>query len=525
MKKNLPISGVEISYSDKANILSTTDLKGAITYVNEDFIKISGFVEEELLGKNHNIVRHPEMPPAAFKMLWDAMKKGDSWMGLVKNRCKNGDHYWVHAYATPIERDGKVAEYQSIRRKPDSDSVKRAEWLYPQLMDGKTPAAIKPGFSLSFKLQCVFSLLWLLSFALLAGVASDSWMVITAIGGVSWLLGLGLISWQLSPLTSLVEKSKAVRTDPVAQYVYTGRNDDLGQIALALKSLESESAAIVGRIADSATTLGKESHSLKRAVDDTASGVENQFNKTDMVATAINEMSVSIQEVAENAGRTAEAAAQARMESDRGSTAVMKTRERIAILAEEVNKASSVIEKLENDTTSITSILDVIRGIAEQTNLLALNAAIEAARAGEQGRGFAVVADEVRALANRTHESTQEIQNMLTSLQAGARSAVSTMEAGQTQAEETVAQVAHTVEVLEAINRAIGTITDMSGQIATAVEQQSSVADEVNANIVNIRDISQHTRERAEHSGSASRTMQQQARGLQELSAQFWNKR
>ncbi len=182
MKKNLPVTEVEVTFSDRANILSTTDLKGAITYVNDDFIKISGFEEEELIGKNHNIVRHPDMPPAAFQMLWESLKKGKSWMGLVKNRCKNGDHYWVHAYATPIERNGAVAEYQSVRRKADKEHVHRAEWLYPQLMAGKSPGVIRPGLSLNRKMQLYFTLIWWLSFALLLGLATERWMVLASIG-------------------------------------------------------------------------------------------------------------------------------------------------------------------------------------------------------------------------------------------------------------------------------------------------------------------------------------------------------
>ncbi|MDH2431086.1 PAS domain-containing methyl-accepting chemotaxis protein [Pokkaliibacter sp. MBI-7] len=525
MKKNLPVTEMEVTFFDRANILSTTDLKGAITYVNDDFITISGFDEEELIGKNHNIVRHPEMPPAAFQMLWESLKKGKSWMGLVKNRCKNGDHYWVHAYATPIERNGAVAEYQSVRRKADKEHVRRAEWLYPQLMAGKSPSAIRPGLSLNRKMQLYFTLIWWLSFALLLGLVTERWMVLASIGVAGWLCGVSCLGWLLRPMSQLAERARAIRTDAVAQYVYAGRNDDVGQIDLALTSLEAEAAAIVGRIADSSSTLRAEAAILKQTVEDTGLGVENQFSKTNLVATAINEMSASIQEVNVNAGRAAEAAAEARSEADRGNVAVMKTRESITLLANEVQQASAVIEKLEGDTANITNILAVIRGIAEQTNLLALNAAIEAARAGEQGRGFAVVADEVRALATRTHESTEEIQQMLSNLQTGAHSAVSAMKTGQVQARETVTQVGNTVHVLEAINNAIATITEMSSQIATAVEQQSDVAEEINRNVVNIRDISLHTRGHAEHSGQASQTMQGLAQGLLELSAQFWNSR
>ncbi|MCU7890481.1 MAG: PAS domain-containing protein [Candidatus Thiodiazotropha sp. (ex Ustalcina ferruginea)] len=137
MKNNQPVTNVNKDFQADANILSTTDLKGAITYVNPDFLKISGFTKEELIGKNHNVVRHPDMPPAAFENLWGDIKADKPWMGIVKNRCKNGDHYWVDAYVMPIQKNGTTIEYQSVRYKPDPDYVKRAEPLYNRLHEGK----------------------------------------------------------------------------------------------------------------------------------------------------------------------------------------------------------------------------------------------------------------------------------------------------------------------------------------------------------------------------------------------------
>lgn len=144
MKVNLPVSGCAVQFSANANILSTTNPKGAITYVNPDFISISGFSEAELLGVNHNIVRHPDMPPEAFTHLWQTLKAGRSWMGLVKNRCKNGDHYWVSAYVTPMQRNGEIVEYQSVRTLPPKALVDAAEHLYAQLRNGKKTHCLRP---------------------------------------------------------------------------------------------------------------------------------------------------------------------------------------------------------------------------------------------------------------------------------------------------------------------------------------------------------------------------------------------
>ena len=162
MKKNLPVTGLEEDYSESTNILSTTCPKGSIRYVNEDFVKISGFSEEELLTHNHNIVRHPDMPPAAFGDLWKNIKQEKSWMGVVKNRCKNGNHYWVNAYVSPIIRDGKIVEYQSVRRKPERELVSRAEGLYQQLNDGKSPGVLKDGMGLVTRLLLFWGCLLLL---------------------------------------------------------------------------------------------------------------------------------------------------------------------------------------------------------------------------------------------------------------------------------------------------------------------------------------------------------------------------
>ncbi len=143
MRMNLPVTGRDVSISDTANILSTTDLDGDITYVNPDFIRVSGFEEHELLGQHHNIVRHPDMPAEAFGDLWSSVRGGRSWMGMVKNRCKNGDHYWVSAFVTPISRNGRVVEYQSVRTKPQPAQIAAAERLYAQLREKRPPAALR----------------------------------------------------------------------------------------------------------------------------------------------------------------------------------------------------------------------------------------------------------------------------------------------------------------------------------------------------------------------------------------------
>ncbi|MBR9868325.1 MAG: methyl-accepting chemotaxis protein [Oceanospirillales bacterium] len=521
MKINHPVTDYEVAYDKNLNILSTTDAKGSITYVNPDFIKISGFESSELIGRNHNIVRHPDMPPAAFGDLWSTVQTGRSWMGIVKNRCQNGDHYWVDAYVTPIRRDGKIAEYQSVRRKPDPDYVKRAEKIYPQLLQNKRPRHIIKTPSLQTRILLSTYLPLLFSLAISAfffELPSTLLTIFTA----ALLISTALTCIFFSPLRQLSRQARETVINPVAQYIYTGRTDDIGQIQLAIKMLRAESSALVGRISDSANTLTQGSSELSSAVNQSEVGVRQQFAETDQVAAAVNQMSASIQEVAANAQNSSDSAANSLLEVSQGKRVVNESMLSIQDLKENIEQAVTVIADVEASSKNINSILDVIGGIAEQTNLLALNAAIEAARAGDAGRGFAVVADEVRLLANRTQTSTEEIREMIEKLQDSAGKAVLTMGQGQIKTDTCVSQNEVTVKALDAIYSAIEQISNMNTQIAVAVEQQGVVADEINRSIFKIRDMSEQNLSAVEQTAVTSGQMFSVSQGFSELSSQFW---
>jgi len=279
---NLPVTGREVNYSDSANILSTTDLNGDITYVNPDFIRISGFDEQELLGQHHNVVRHPDMPPEAFADLWSCVRAGRSWMGMVKNRCKNGDHYWVSAFVTPISRDGRVVEYQSVRTKPQPEQVAAAEQLYARLRDKRPPAALRRR-PLSVRGRV----------AALAGVAAGACAGIGgAIAGVSpgaalllaacaALASGGLAYAALAPLRQLAEQARRLGDNPVGQLVYTGRRDEFGEIGFAMQMLETEAGAMVGRIGDASRQLNRHAHELLAAMDSSTRSASRQQSETD----------------------------------------------------------------------------------------------------------------------------------------------------------------------------------------------------------------------------------------------------
>lgn len=297
--------------------------------------------------------------------------------------------------------------------------------------------------------------------------------------------------------------------------------DEVALLGQAFNRFAEKVRVMVEQVSGSTSQLAAAAEEMSMITGDTNTGVQKQQAETEMVATAMNEMTSTVQEVARHATEASEAAQSADTETQEGKMVVQKAVDTINSLATEIEAATSVISKLESDSENIGSVLDVIRGIAEQTNLLALNAAIEAARAGEQGRGFAVVADEVRTLASRTQESTQEIQTMIESLQNGSRNAVKAMGKSQEQSQQSVEQALKAQSSLDAITEAVATISTMNIQIASAAKEQSSVSEEINKNVVNISQVVEQTAEGAQQTLTASHELANLASELQGLVGQF----
>jgi len=415
-------------------------------------------------------------------------------MGIVKNRCKNGDYYWVNAFVTPVFKNGEIIEYQSIRSKANSDEIKRAENIYTKINAGKTPGWLKRrAFKFSHKLALTFLLILLSSLALPLYNGSLSLLDILLCLLPGTAIASAFFLREVRPLCRIFDEADSIFSNPLARYIFSGHNDEAGQVMLILKYLEKETGGIVGRIADTSRAMEDHAKKLMSSIELNHMSINNQHAETDQVATAITEMSASIQEVAGNTQLSADSATQASTEVNNSKQVVNRTMDAIHTMAQEVDQASEVIQQLNENSEKISSVVNVISEIAEQTNLLALNAAIEAARAGEQGRGFAVVADEVRTLANRTHDSTREIQDMIEQLQNGAANAVNVMKTSRSQADTSVERGKEAVMSLDAIFDAVSNINDMSSQIATAVNEQNSVTQEINQNIVNIQQTSEIT--------------------------------
>lgn len=297
--------------------------------------------------------------------------------------------------------------------------------------------------------------------------------------------------------------------------------DEIGKLANGFNMFASVVHHIIKEILGYTEQLSRSADRLTVVTEETSRGADQQQTQTDEVVAAVNELAATGQEVARNTSEAAEAAQHAEDASSQGRNVVGKTIDAIESLAGDVEGASEVINRLDADSKAIGGVLDVIRGIAEQTNLLALNAAIEAARAGEQGRGFAVVADEVRTLASRTQESTSEIQTMIERLQSGAQEAVNVMDASKERANSTVEQAVQAGASLQTISDAVSVINDMNVQIATAAEEQNAVAENINQSVVNISGITEQTAAGAQQTASASNELNELAEHLTGMVKQF----
>jgi len=498
MKINLPVTQKELHLPDDCIILSTTDAKGQITYVNDEFIKYSGFCEEDLLGKSHNIIRHPDMPPQAFENLWSTIKENKPWMGLVKNRCKNGDHYWVDAIVTPIVRQGRITEYQSIRTKASREDIERAERIYKKLSDGEKPSlwkSLHPGLVSMLWIPFFISMLPLGVLALTETNISKLWFGLAVFASllIAWLT----ITVSTRRIRAAVKYALNVAHNPFIQIVYTDTLGEGDKIIFAMKMLQKKMHSIFGRIYDSSGKLKKSSFNLSNAVALNRKGVTHQDIESTNLMSAMDELLATSTQVSENVQSSVKNLDRVTLETEQGQSTVNQAVEQMNNLWTQIDESAGVITSLKTDSFNIGKILDVIKEIAEQTNLLALNAAIEAARAGDQGRGFAVVASEVRTLAARTQESTHTIETMIAQLQNRTREVVSTMDSSRELADASVKKITDAGNTLSNISQAINQIAHHHSEISNMSQGQMNYINNVGSNVMVINEINELTMETA----------------------------
>ncbi len=345
--------------------------------------------------------------------------------------------------------------------------------------------------------------------------------MLSIIAVVSVIFGI-MVSWFITNfIVRAIRKAIVTASGDLSQSIEVDSTDEIGELLTAMGGMRQKLLDMLSQISGTTAQLSTASEEMSAVTSQSSDIIQQQRSETEQVATAMNEMTATVQEVAGNISDTATAAAEATEHTENGSRVVGQAVDQINKLAEQIEHASQTIHELEQHSEAINSVMDVIKGIAEQTNLLALNAAIEAARAGEQGRGFAVVADEVRTLAGRTQESTEEINQMIEKLQTGSRQAVEVMEQSREQAQSAVEHAAESGAAFSTIAEAVIRINSMSIQISSAAEEQGAVSEEINQNIVRINDMANQTAAGAEQTSVASRDLARMATELQGLVSQF----
>ena len=516
MRVNLPVTHVENTFSDDVTLVTKTDLQGRITFVNHAFVEVSGYAEHELVGQPHNIVRHPDMPPEVFADMWRTLAAGKPWTGIVKNRCKNGDHYWVEANATPLREGDAVVGYVSVRSRTTEEEIRRCSGIYAAMREGRSTVVVREGvvvprsrwvalrqrLNRSLAAQCYVALAFVCAGFLglsLWGAWQPSGFdaTLAGIGAcaalAALLSGLWTIGRIIGPLRELQTALMCAASGDFSRSPRTRHTGEIAQLVPLVATMNRNLRRVLRSTRDAAAALEDGVKEIASGNSDLSTRTEQQASSLEQTASSMEELTSTVKQNADNARQANQLAAQASVVAVKGGEAVGQV----------VNTMTSI-----NDASRrIVDITGVIDGIAFQTNILALNAAVEAARAGEQGRGFAVVASEVRSLAQRSAAAAKEIKTLIDDsvqrVHDGTRlvgAAGSTME-----------------EIVAAVKR----VTDIMTEIAAASGEQSSGIEQVNQAVVQMDETTQQNAALVEEVAAATDNLRAQAGRLTQAVSVF----
>ena len=509
MRNNTPVTQNEYVLNDGMTIVSTTDLQGNINYANQYFIEVSGFEEHELLGAPQNILRHPDMPVEAFADLWATIAAGMPWTGMVKNRCKNGDFYWVLANITPVIEQGRPIGYMSVRTKPSREQVAEATQLYQNFKSGNprgvslrhgrvlrqgwlAPLAALRRVSLARHLAINALLLALVPLLLGGAVLSIDgnssaatrgwWAGLAACGAALALyFWFSLHSALVGPLRDAMLAARKMAGGDLTGVLEAGADDDMGQLSAALRQMNINLHSIIGDVRSNFEEIRIATAEIATGNMDLSGRTEAQASSLEQTAASMEELTSTVQNSASHVDSANELAAQASAIAAQGGS----------IVAEVV----TTMDDISASSRKILDIIGLIDGIAFQTNILALNAAVEAARAGEHGRGFAVVAGEVRNLAQRSAAAAREVKQLIDH-------SIATVQAG-TQLTSNAGATMH--EVIAAVGR----VTQIMDQISSTTREQSQGIGQVNQAVIQMDDITQQNAALVEQAAAAAGNLAQ----------------
>lgn len=487
--KNAFVSQKEVPFPVGKVLISKTNTKGILTYVNDEFEAISGYSRAELIGKSHNIVRHPDMPPQAFEWLWDTIKQGLPWRAQVKNRCKNGDHYWVRATVAPIIENDQIAGYVSVRQPPSRAQVSESEALYRELNQSGKPIVSKTdrfkfknwpiNLKINFFIQTM--LLVVLGFGqVFIAKNLNEGMGMGMIGAqlalqvaIFFFLNFCIHTFVTKRLHIMGAGMKDLMQGNLEGEVDIDGRDELGKLMCEVQSMRAFLRTMVDEIASPVTQIQARIKDLDGRVASVATNAMTEQDHIQAIAATMEEYSQSVDEVANMAADSLTDAQTMQKTVEENNRNMELSIAATTKVADTVLSSSKTISDLGVSIQNIGAIANTIKDIADQTNLLALNAAIEAARAGEQGRGFAVVADEVRKLAERTATSTKDITNTIGEINAISATAVKSMQGAVVEVQNGIELIRKNGEGLREIMAVAVSVSGRVEHIASASKEQS----------------------------------------------------